>query len=339
MQVISLMGIDLAKNIFWVRGEDDLGRCLVDRKVSRAKLFELVVKSRPKTVAFEACGGAHYWGQRFQAAGIQVMMIAPQYVKPYRRGDKNDANDSWAICEAARRPNLPTVAVKTVAHQNLQLALRVREALVASRTELLNGMRGSASEYGLCFPLGPSKLVSEVRAFLSSESAEALSELKQYLEECLERLRELDGRIKRYDEKLAKFTKSDRVCKSLMEVAGVGVITAIAVRASVVNPRDFKNGRQLAAYFGLVPRQNSSGGKTRLGRLGKDGNRYVRQLLIHGGRSVVRVADRHNDPVHVWAAKKFKEKGFNKACVAVANKNARMLWAIMAKHATTQQAA
>lgn len=334
---VKLVGIDLAKNIFWVRAEDEFGNAVMDKKVSRGRLFETVVKFRPKMVAMEACGGAHYWGRRFEAEGIRVMLIPPQHVKPFRRGDKNDRNDTQAICEASRRPGLKTVRVKSVEHQDLQMLLRVRESLIQRRTQVISEARSFLLETGIVFSAGTAKFVAGTRGLLGLGSVSA--SLEEYLQRTLETLTCLNKEVGIYDDKMKKISKEDTVCKSLLELAGVGPVTAVAMKATVINPGDFKNGRQLSAFLGLVPRQNGSGGKTRMLGVGKDGNRYIRQLLIHGARSVLIKASTKSDPLNLWAMKKWKERGFNKACVAVANKNARMLWAIMAKNAQNQQAA
>lgn len=334
---IKLVGIDLAKTIFWVRAEDEFGQCVMDRKVSRDKLFETVVQLRPKTVAMEACGGAHYWGRRFEAEKMLVQLIPPQHVKPYRMGDKNDRNDTKAICEASRRSGLKTVRVKTTEHQDLQMFLRVRESLIQRRTQVLHEVRSFLLEYGHVFSTGNCKLVAGMREKLSGGGlGTALSE---YVERTLEGFKTLNEEIDIYDDKLQKISRTDSICKPLMELAGIGPVTAVAIRAAIINPGDIKNGRQMSAYIGLVPRQNSSGGKTRLLGVAKDGNRYLRQLLIHGGRSVVTRSKTKTDPMSQWAARKWKERGFNKACVAVANKNARMVWAIMRKNAPKHLAA
>lgn len=333
---VKLIGIDLAKNSFWVRAEDEHGRCLVDRKVNRTKLFEVVIQSQPKMVAMEACGGAHYWGRRFEKEGISVMLIPPQYVKPYRMGDKNDRNDTRAICEASKREGLKTVRVKSVEHQDLQMLLRVRESLIQRRTQVLNEARAFLFEYGVVFPAGMAKLLKGMREI---ERGLLSSALADYIERTLEALAHLSVELDVYDDKLTQISKTDSICKAFLELPGVGSVTAVAVRATIINPSDFRNGRQFSAFLGLVPRQDSTGGKPRLLGVAKDGNRYLRQLLIHGGRSMLPRAAKKNDPLSQWATKKWKERGFNKACVAVANKNARMLWAVMSKNVRVQQAA
>lgn len=334
---VTLVGIDLAKNIFWIRGEDRNGLAVLDKKVSRERVFETVLKMRPPLVAMEACGGAHYWGRRFEAEGIKVMLIPPQYVTAFRRGDKSDRNDAWAICEASRRPELKPVRVKSIQHQELQMIVRVRESLIQRRTQVLNEARSFLLEYGISYPAGVAKLVCGMRLFCQNETTHET--LRQYIERTLVSVSALNEEIKIYDDKIRKRCQNDHFCSALMELSGIGPVTAIAIRATLVNPKDFKNGRQWSAFIGLVPRQHSTGGKTRLLGVAKDGNRYLRQLLVHGGRSVLIRSGTKTDPLSVWAAKKWKERGFNKACVAVANKNARMVWAVMAKTAQKQLAA
>jgi transposase len=286
----------------------------------------------------EACGGAHYWGRRFEAEHMAVMLVPPQYVKPYRMGDKNDRNDTAAICEAAKRVGLKTVRVKTVEQQDLQMHLRVRESLIQRRTQVMNEARSFLLERGIVFAAGTAKLLTSMRTLMALDSAVSV-EFAQYVERALQAIAALNEEIRVYDDKLKKISRTDPLCKPLLELAGIGPVTAVAVRAAIADPGDFKNGRQFSAFLGLVPRQNSTGGKTRLLGVAKDGNRYLRQLLIHGGRSVLTRAASKTDPMSLWAVKKWKDRGFNKACVAVANKNARMVWAIMRKNAQKQLAA
>lgn len=333
---VSLLGIDLAKSVFWVRAEDELGREVMNRKVSRAQLFETVIQLKPRRVVMEACGGAHSWGRKLQAQGIEVGLIAPQHVRPFRRGDKNDANDTLAICEAARRPNLKLVRVKSEQQQDWQLVVNERASLVARRTEILNRLRSVLLEYDFVFAQGTAKLLKGVRELEMNSLSTAL---RRKIERDLSELEWLKQNIAELDRELSSITRQDPVARELVKIAGIGKVTAVAVRAAVTHARDFKNGRQLAAYWGLVPRQCSSGGKTRLLGIGKDGNRYIRQLLIHGARSSLRQCHRYDDPVSQWAYRKKNEIGFNKACVALANKNARVLWAVWAKTTKTEHAA
>ena len=335
---IKLIGIDLAKDIFWVRAENCFGKTVIDQKVARAKLFEFVVQLKPELIAMEACGGAHYWARRFKESGINCLLIAPQYVRPYRISDKNDRNDTRAILEASKRPDLKSVQIKSIFHQDMALLVNERATYVAHRTEMLNRLRSVLSEYGFIFGKSRQKLIVGVKTLLEKEE-KLTSPLKAKVIRDLNYIKQLDDEIKLFNQELKKVIHEDPVCKTLFEQRGVGPVTAVALRAHVVNPHDYKNGRCLSASLGLTPRQIGSGGKVRLVGINKNGNRYIRQLLIHGARTMLTTAHLHEDPVSQWAIKKREEIGFNKACVALANKNARMLWALMAKSAHTKQAA
>jgi transposase len=331
MKTITTMSIDLAKNFIQVLALDQFDKEVFNRKVSTGKLRELVVTRGPKKVVMEACTMAHYWGREFSKHGIDVKIIAPQKVTPFRVGDKNDANDCWAIFEASNRPNLKFVTIKSEEHQLVQTWLRRRESLVAERTERVNAIRSYLAETGHLIPKGIYKFRKGVVELLQQWSGDA--RLKEMLEVDLEGLRNLAVQIQFFDDKISLYAKTNATCVALQKLGGIGPITAVALVASVVNPRDFKNGRWFAASLGLVPRQNSTGGKTKLYGIGKDGNRYLRLLLIHGGRSLIWSAPKKEDAVSQWALRKKIEKGFNKASVAVANKNARMAWAVMAQMA------
>lgn len=335
---VKLIGIDLAKNIFWVRAENAAGRALRDQKVSRDKLFEFVVKLGPEKIAMEACSGAHYWARRFEAQGIEVALIPPQYARRYRVSDKNDRNDTHAICEASRRDDVKPVAVKQEQHQDWALLVNDRAAYVARRTEVLNRLRSAFLEYGFCVAKGREKLIKALNYMLGEEK-ELTSALRAKALRDLEQVRSLDEAIKKLDSEIRVITKADLVCSALAKIRGIGPVTALALRSHVPKPSNYKNGRCFAASLGLVPKQVGTGGRVRLLGMGKDGNRYGRNLLIHGARSVLRTAHRHEDSVSLWAIKKKSEIGFNKACVAVANKNARMVWAVMAKTDHLNQAA
>lgn len=329
MKAVKTMSIDLAKNFIQVLALDDADKEIFNRKVSFRSLGQLVGKMGPSKVCMEACATAHHWGRLFKIQNIEVILIPPQLVRAFRVGEKNDANDCWAIFEASSRPKLKPVSVKSQEHQLLQTWVRRRDALVAERTQRVNATRAYLAEFGIVIPKGISKFNKEVIQLRQQWKSD--ERLKEILEQDLEGLRDLAKQIRFFDDKIEHYAKANTTCAALQKLAGIGPITAVALVAAIVNPRDFKNGRQFSAYLGLVPKQNSTGGKTKLYGIGKDGNSYLRLLLIHGGRSLIWSASEKQDELSLWALKKKRDKGFNVASVAVANKNARMAWAVMAR--------
>lgn len=326
------MSVDLAKNFIQVLALDESGREIFNRKIASRRLLELVHTRKPQKILMEACSTAHYWGREFRKLGVEVILIPPQMVTPFRVGDKNDANDCWAIFEASSRPKLKPVPIKSEEHQLQQTWLRRRDSLVAERTERVNAVRSYLAESGcVTIPKGIHKFRKIIIEVLQKWDGDL--RLKEILEQDLKGLRELEEHIRFLDEKIGMCAKTNAICIALQKLGGIGPITSVALVSSTVAPKNFKNGRQFAAYLGLVPRQNSTGGKTKLFGIGKDGNSYLRLLLIHGGRSLIWSAPKKQDAVSQWALKKKMEKGFNKASVAVANKNARMAWAVMAQMA------
>lgn len=331
MRDLSVLGVDLAKSIFQLHGADEEGRAVLRKKLSRGQLLGFVGKLVPCTVAMEVCGGAHHWGREFSKLGHKVKLISPQFVKPYVKSNKNDYQDAEAICEAATRPSMRFVAVKPVAKQDLQCLHRVRQRLIKNRTALVNEVRGFLLEYGIVI----AKNIAQVRKHLSSileERSNGLTEMvRTLLGELYEEFVRLDEKVGYYNKKLELIFKENEVCQRISKVEGVGPITATALYSMVSDPNTFKNGRQFAASLGLVPRQNSSGGKTVLLGISKRGDTYLRMLLIHGARAWLRVARYKQDRKSRWATQKLETRGHNKACVAIANKNARVIWALMAR--------
>jgi len=309
-----LVAIDLGKQSFHFHGVSSDGE-VVSRKVARAKLFELINELAPATIAMEACPGAHYWGRRFQKAGHQVRLIHPRFVKPFVRGAKNDAVDAQAIYDAASRPTMRFVPVKTLAQQDLQALHRVRERLVCQRTALINQTRGLLAEYGIVLPKGPAKLVAEGPG---AAAAAPLSELARGLFASLfEQLQDLETRVEVLDARLVAICRDDPASHRLATLPGVGPVIATALVASVNDGRQFRNGRELAAWIGLVPRQHSTGGKTRLGGIGRQANHYLRRQMIHGARSVAFRTVGRDDARSRWVQELIARRGFNRAVVAL----------------------
>jgi transposase len=279
----------------------------------------------------EACGSAHHWARTLRALGHDARLIDPRFVIPYRKGGKNDGNDAEAICEAAGRPSMRFVPVKSPEQQAVLTLHRARSLLIEERTALVNQVRGLLGEFGLVIAQGRANVRRALPDLLEDAQNELPDLAREVFAEIYERLGELEERIARYDRRIDALAKASPQAQRLMHLPGVGPLTATAVLATVGEARDFHNGRQFAAWLGLTPRQHSSAGKTRLGRITKRGDRYLRTLLVHGARSVVRLATARTDPKSQWVNALRARRGFNKATVALAAKNARLLWVMLAR--------
>ena len=326
---ILTVGIDLAKNVFALHGVNASGKPeLVQPKVPRARLHELVATLPPCTIGMEACSGAHHWARLFLAHGHTVRLMAPKFVTPYRmsgRRGKNDAADSAAICEAVARPNMRFVPVKTEEQQSRLMVHRARQAFVEQRTATLNRIRGLLSEFGIVLPLKAEVVRREAAAVLEALPSWANTVIGDLLSE----VHHLDERIAQYDAHIRTMARQCTAAQQLMRLMGVGQTTATAIVAMVGNATEFDSGRQFAAWLGLVPGQYSSGGKTRLGRITKAGDAYLRSLLVLGARAVLNAAPNKTDSLSRWAVKLRERRGYWKAVVAIAAKNARMAWAVL----------
>lgn len=326
---ILYVGIDLAKNVFAVHGVDEHGKpALVRPKVARDKLRGLVAALPPCTIGMEACSGAHYWARLFGDLGHTVRLMAPKFVAPYRlsgRRGKNDAADAAAICEAVQRPNMRFVPVKSVDQQARLTLHRTRQGFVEQRTATLNRIRGLLSEVGIVLPLKASTVRSQATAMLE----ELPGWVNTVIGDLLSEVQRLDERILAYDRHIASMARQDERAQQLMRLCGVGETTATALVAMVGNAHEFRCGRQLSAWLGLVPGQFSSGGKTRLGRITKAGDAYLRSLLIMGARALLHAAKDKADSVSRWAVALVERRGYWRAVVAIAAKNARMAWAVL----------
>jgi transposase len=324
---VTVVGIDLAKNVFAVHGIDASGRpCLVRPD----QLLDLLTQLPPCVIGMEACSGAHHLARTLVQFGHTPKLMAPKFVAPYRmqgvRG-KNDANDAAAICEAVTRPNMRFVPVKSVDAQVTLTIHRVRSGFVEERTATINRLRGLMSEFGVVLPLKASTVRCQARA-----ASEALPTwVQRVVEDLLTHVTTLDQRIDEYDVHIKQIATTDAASKKLMQLDGIGPVTATALAASVGNGHDFKNGRQLAAWLGLVPGMHGSGGKTRLGHITKAGDHYLRSLLVMGARSMLSLAASKGDALSRWALALQARVGYGKAVVAIAAKNARLAWAVLAK--------
>lgn len=329
MAIVTL-GIDLAKNVFALHGVDAAGKPVVRPSVARGKLLESVAPLPPCLIGMEACSGAHHWARLFAAHGHTVRLIAPKFVTPYRlsgKRGKNDAADAAAICEAVARPNMRFVPVKNLQQQSELMVHRARQGFVAQRTATINRIRGLLSEFGLVLPLKAATVRREAMHHLEDLPGWANTVIGDLLSE----VSRLDERIWQYDRHIAQIAKDSPPARQLMQLPGVGPTTATALVAMIGRAKEFKCGRQLSAWLGLVPGQYSSGGKQRLGRITKAGDPYLRMLLILGARALLGAARDKSDATSRWAVQLAARVGYWKAIVAIAAKNARMCWAVLAK--------
>lgn len=326
---INVLAIDLAKDVFQLHGNDVHGRAVLRKKLRRSQLSSFVAQLPPCTIAMEACGGSHYWARLFKSLGHEIRLISPQFVKPFVKSNKNDAADAEAIAEAAVRPGMRFVPVKDLWQQEILFLHRVRERLVANRTALTNEIRGFLQEHGVTMPRGSVR--KRIGELLAAADDTIPQMTRKMLEDLIAELFSLDDRIKSCDQKIEIIFQSHESCKRIGAIEGIGPVTATALVASIGDPRQFRNGRDLSAWLGLVPRQRSSGGKTVLLGISKRGDRYLRKLLVHGARSAIRYAHLKDTRRSRWVLEKVKTRGANKACVALANHNARVVWALLAK--------
>lgn len=344
----NIVGIDLAKNSFAVHIANHEGRMIKQHKrVSRSALQKLFLNMSPSKIALEACGSAHHWARKLIEIGHQVKLIAPQFVKPYVKANKNDAHDAAAIAEAASRKHMNFVPVKNLQQQDLKMLHCIRDRLVSNKVYLTNQIRGILNEYGIVMLKGDAILRKKIlelidENFVHSSWEELTGALKKNLRDLFDELVELENNIAKKDADIKEICKQDDSIKELLKVPGIGPITASAVVAHVGDARTFKSGRQFAAYLGLTPRENSTGGKTRLLGISKRGNKNLRTLLIHGARSLItrqKFVKAENlekwsesrSRQQRWAQEKIEIKGVNKAAVGFANKQARIIWAILSK--------
>jgi transposase len=332
MKNVSTIGIDLAKNIFQLHGADSKGKTVFKKKLTRKKVIPFLVNLEPCLVGIEACGGSNYWAREITKLGHDVKIISPKFVKPYVKNDKTDENDAEAICEAVTRPNMRFVPMKAARQQDLKNIHRIRERLVRSRTALINECRGLLYEYGIIIPTGRHNFKKEVPLIIADPDNELSMMSREIFQSLYTEYLELEERVEFYEEKIKLVHKNDPNAKRLTTIPGVGLLGATAIIASVGDPHVFKSGREFAAWLGLVPRQHSSGGKQRNYGISKRGDAYIRKLLIHGARASLRWVDKAEPGKRKeWLDNLSARKGKNLTAVALANKNARIVWALLAK--------
>jgi transposase len=330
---INRVGVDLAKNIFQLHGADCRGKTVWKRQLSRGKWLELLCDTvKPGTeIGMEACAGAHHWARLLTHRGYAVKIIAPQFVKPFVKSNKNDANDARAICEAMDRPDMHPVSIKTVEQQDIQAAHRVREEIKSHRIAKANQIRGLVTEYGLVAPQQLSSLRSAIPGWLEDADNGLTLLFRQLLHGLWQDLWALDQRMAELDKQIAVIAQENPTAKRLQQLRGVGPLIATALVATVGDGKQYRNGRDMAAALGLTPRQHSSGGKDRLLGITKRGDAYLRCLLVHGARSAVRTAKDKEDRLSRWIINLQSRRQANVVAIAMANKMARMAWAMMTK--------
>lgn len=328
MGEVVTVGLDIAKSVFQVHGVDAEGQVVVQRRLTRAKLIPFFEKLPRCRVGIEACATAHHWGRRLTELGHEVKLMPPSYVKPYLKRQKNDAADAEAICEAVTRPSMRFVEVKTPEQQSVLVLHRTRMTLMRHRIELSNTIRAHMAEFGLVAPVGRLGLQSLIEIARDEADARVPESARVCLKMLADQLDLVNRQALENDRRILASARATEVGRRLMTVPGVGPVLASAIVASVPDPRAFKSGRNLAAWIGLVPKQNSSGGKERLGGITKQGNRYLRQLLVVGALAVIRHAERYGAR-RPWLLQLMARRTTKVAAVAMANKMARMIWAIM----------
>jgi len=327
---VTIIGLDIAKSVFQVHGADDAGNPLIRRKLRRRDVVRFFVNIERCLIGIEACHSSHYWARELIALGHDVRLIPTQYVRPFRRGGKNDANDAEAICDALSRPSINTVAVKSAEQQSVQSLHRSRERLIHQRTSTANQIRSLIAEEGVVCSRG----ITQLRRCLHEVIADPdgiTPLLRSLIGQSLEQLAALDQWIGELDLKIHELARQSTVCRQLTRLPGVGPVIATAILGTVGSAHAFRNGRQFAASLGLVPGQRSSGGRTLLLGITKRGDAYLRKLLVQGARAIMRVVDRHDDRQSQWVRQLLERRHKHVVVVALANKLARTIWALLVK--------
>jgi transposase len=329
-QQINVLGIDIATLVCHIVGMDDTGHVVLRKRMARGALLHCIATLPPALIGLEACGSAHYWARRCREPGHEVRLMAPQFVKAYVKSPKHDTRDAEAICEAVTRPTMRFVPVKQLAQQDIQALHRIRARLIKARTALVNEIRELLSEYGIVLPQDIAKFRTAVVRQIEAEQVKRTPLSTEVCWHLYEACRALETRVAYSHEKLQALARAHPVCQRVQAIPGIGPLTATAVLAAVPDATHFKNGRQLAAWLGLVPREHSTGGKPRLLGMSTRGDVYLRTLLVHGARATRRWGDTKQDDRNRWLKALIARRGKNRAAVALANKNARIIWALLA---------
>lgn len=335
MGTVCNIGLDIAKNFFQVHGEDQHGKVVITKKLSRCQVVQFFANLPSCLVGIEACGGAHHWGRQLLELGHDVRLIPPRLVKPFVINNKTDASDARAICEVVRRPSTKFVQIKSIDQQYLASLHCVRERRIAGRTALINQIRGLLHEIGITIPQGINKFKKEITEIIDENNHFLPDKYYVLFTEMYDEFKQIEEFVKKIDKQIEEMAKSDTNCKRLMEIPGVGLMTATAMVAHFGDCKQFKNGRQLAACIGLTPREYSSGGKQKLGKITKRGDTYIRKLLIQGARVICRIwcagEIQEYETRKRWLNGVVARRGKFVAAVAQANKTARIIWNILAK--------
>lgn len=329
MRNVTTIGLDIAKNVFQVHGVDAAGQAVVRQRLTRGRMLKFFAKQPPCLIGIEACASSHYWARELVALGHDVKLMPAQYVKPYVKRGKNDAADAEAICEAVTRPTMRFVGIKTPEQQSAMMLHRVRLILNRQRTQLSNALRAHLAEFGVVAPIGRNGIDQLLDVIADTADERVPTEARTCLEMLAAQLRIVKEQILENDRRIMASARETELGRRLMEIPGVGPLLASAIVATVPDPAIFRSGRNLAAWIGLVPQQNSSGGKERLGGITKAGHQYLRQMLIVGAMAVVRYAER-NGAKRPWLVQLLERRTAKVAAVALANRNARVIWAMMA---------
>lgn len=327
---ITTIGIDLAKDVFQIHGADEHGNVVLRKQLRRSKMAEFFANLEPCLIGLEACGSSHHWARKLGEFGHTVKLMSPQFVKPYVKTNKHDMADAEAICEAVTRPTMRFVPIKTVEQQAMLSVHRARQGFVKARTAQANQIRGLLSEFGIVIPQGIQSIGKRIPDILEDAENGLPGTMRRLLERLSDHLKELDRQVKELELQIKLWHKESEASQRLEAIPGVGPIAASAIVATVGNATEFKNSRQLAAWLGLVPKQHASGGKQLLLGISKRGDTYLRTLLIHGARAVIRFAEKKATP-ESWLRKLMARRNKNVAAVALANKNARIIWALLAR--------
>lgn len=327
---ITTVGIDLAKKLFQVHGVDEHGKASLKKQLRRAQMLPFFANLPPCLIGMEACGSAHYWARKLSRLGHTVKLMAPQFVKPYVKTNKHDAADAEAICEAVGRPTMRFVPIKTGEQQAVLSIHRAREGFVKARTAQANQIRGLLAEYGIVIPQGISHVVRLLPDTLEDAENELPGVFRELLQRLGDHLKELDRQVAELDTQIQRWHRENAASRKLAAIPGIGPITASALISSVGDAKAFENGRQFAAWLGLVPKQHATGGKQNLLGISKRGDGYLRKLLVHGARAVIRVEENKADQADNWLSGLLGRRNKNVATVALANKNARTVWALLA---------
>ena len=334
MKKITVIGVDLAKNVFQLHGVDAKGRVVLQKKLKREQVVPFFANLPACLVGMESCATSAYWERKIESCGHEVHRIPAQFVKPYLMNNKNDANDAAAICEAVQRPHMRFVPHKSQEQSDIQAIHRVRERLIHNRTATFNQIRAMLAENGIVIPQGAGNVRSQLPILIDDPRNDLTCIIRQLLTSHMDTVRFLDDQISQLDKQLQAIAKENEICRRLQKMPGLGIITVTILLTAIGRAGDFKNGREYAAFLGLVPRQYSSGGKNRLLGISKRGDVYIRTLLIHGARAVLRSIKMGKKPLgdghaHDWLVKLVERRGHNCASVALANKMARIAWSMV----------